>query len=64
MRHVAATPVGMSVTRERRSARVEGRTVRFRVEARDESELIGDGTHERVVVNVAKFDVRVQKKLG
>jgi predicted thioesterase len=43
---------------------VEGRTVRFRVEARDERELIGDGTHERVVVNVAKFDQRVQRKSG
>jgi predicted thioesterase len=43
--------------------RVEGRTVHFRVEARDERELIGDGSHERVVVNVAKFDERVQRKL-
>jgi predicted thioesterase len=41
-----------------------GRTVTFRVEAQDEKELIGDGTHERVVVNVAKFDARVQKKLA
>jgi predicted thioesterase len=38
--------------------------VTFRVEARDEKELIGDGAHERVVVNVAKFDQRVQRKLG
>jgi predicted thioesterase len=37
--------------------------VTFRVEARDETELIGDGSHERVVVNVAKFDQRVQHKL-
>jgi predicted thioesterase len=35
--------------------------VRFRVQARDEKELIGDGTHERVV-NVAKFHERVQRK--
>jgi fluoroacetyl-CoA thioesterase len=34
------------------------------VEARDEKELIGDGIHERVIVNVAKFDQRVQRKLG
>jgi predicted thioesterase len=38
--------------------------IRFRVEARDEKDLIGDGTHERVVVNVAKFDERVRRKLG
>jgi predicted thioesterase len=43
--------------------RVEGRTVDFRVEARDEKDLIGEGTHQRVIVNVAKFDQRVQRKL-
>jgi predicted thioesterase len=42
---------------------VEGRTVTFRVEARDEREVIGGGTHSRVVVNVARFDQRVQRKL-
>jgi fluoroacetyl-CoA thioesterase len=64
VRHIAATPVGMRVTARAEVVGVEGRTVRFRVEARDERELIGDGTHERVVVNVAKFDLRVQRKLG
>ena len=43
---------------------VEGRTLSFRVEARDEKEAIGGGSHQRVVVNVARFDARVQKKLG
>jgi fluoroacetyl-CoA thioesterase len=64
VRHIAATPVGMRVTASAEVTGVEGRTIRFRVEARDERELIGDGTHERVVVNVAKFDQRVQRKLG
>ena len=64
VRHIAATPVGMRVTAMAEVLEVEGRTIRFRVEARDESELIGDGTHERVVVNVAKFDQRVQRKLA
>jgi fluoroacetyl-CoA thioesterase len=63
VRHIAATPVGMRVTATAEVTGVEGRTIRFRVEARDERELIGDGTHERVVVNVAKFDERVQRKL-
>ena len=62
VRHVAATPVGMRVTATAEVTAVDGRTLRFRVEARDERELIGDGTHERVVVNVAKFDERVQRK--
>jgi len=64
VRHIAATPVGMRVTASAEVLAIEGRTIRFRVEARDERELIGDGTHERVVVNVAKFDQRVQRKLG
>jgi predicted thioesterase len=64
VRHVAATPVGMRVTATAEVTAIDGRTLRFRVEARDERELIGDGTHERVVVNVAKFDERVQRKSG
>jgi fluoroacetyl-CoA thioesterase len=63
VRHIAATPVGMRVTATAEVTGIEGRTVRFRVEARDEKELIGDGSHERVVVNVEKFDLRVQRKL-
>jgi fluoroacetyl-CoA thioesterase len=63
VRHVAATPVGMRVTASAEVVAIEGRSVRFRVEARDEKEIIGDGIHERVVVNVARFDERVQRKL-
>jgi fluoroacetyl-CoA thioesterase len=62
--HHAATPVGMHVTATARVLTVEGRRVRFAVEARDEKEVIGGGTHERIVVNVARFDERVQRKLG
>lgn len=64
VRHIAATPVGMKVSASARVSRVEGRTVYFALEAHDERELIADGTHERVIVNVAKFDARVQKKLA
>jgi fluoroacetyl-CoA thioesterase len=63
VRHIAATPVGMRVHATAEVFAVDGRTIRFRVEARDEVELIGDGSHERVVVNVAKFDQRLQRKL-
>jgi len=63
VRHIAATPVGMRVTATATLEKVDGRTLHFRVEARDERELIGDGTHERVVVNVEKFDQRVKRKL-
>ena len=64
VRHFAATPVGLRVTATAEVTAVEGRSIAFRVEARDEREVIGDGTHERVVVNVARFDARVQRKLG
>ena len=60
--HVAATPVGMRVRATAEVVKVEGRTVYFRVRAEDERELIGQGTHERVVVNVNRFDERVRKK--
>jgi fluoroacetyl-CoA thioesterase len=63
VRHIAATPVGMKIFASAVVESMSGRTVLFKVEARDEKELIGDGTHERVVVNVAKFDERVQRKL-
>jgi fluoroacetyl-CoA thioesterase len=64
VRHFAATPVGMRIWATSELIGVEGRTLSFRVEARDEKEPIGDGWHKRVVVNVARFDQRVQKKLG
>ena len=63
VRHLAATPVGMKVRATARVKKVDGRAVSFEVSAHDERDLIGDGLHERVVVNVAKFDQRVQRKL-
>jgi fluoroacetyl-CoA thioesterase len=62
--HHAATPVGMRIFASARLIGIEGRRLRFAVEARDERETIGEGFHERVVVNVARFDERVQKKLN
>lgn len=62
--HLAATPVGMQVTATADVISVEGRLVKFKVSARDERDLIGEGVHDRVVVNVAKFDLRVQEKIA
>ena len=61
--HVAATPIGLRVTATAEVIGIEGRTIKFRVEARDEFEAIGGGTHERVVVSVERFDERVQRKV-
>ncbi len=61
--HTAATPVGLRVTASAEVLRLEGRTITFRVEARDPFESIGGGIHQRVVVSVERFDARVQRKL-
>jgi predicted thioesterase len=63
-RHLAATPVGMQVRLEAEVIAVDGRRVRFRIEAFDEQEKIGEGLHERVVIDVARFAARVQAKAG
>jgi fluoroacetyl-CoA thioesterase len=63
VRHFAATPIGMHVIATAELIAIEGRTLSFRVEARDDKEPIGGGSHQRVVVNVARFDERVQRKL-
>ena len=62
--HYAATPVGMARRASAVVTRIDGRTVEFRVEAFDDKERVGDGTHTRVVVNVERFDQRVQRKLS
>lgn len=61
--HYAATPVGMTLRATAEVTKIDGRNVEFRVQAFDDRERVGDGTHSRVVVNVARFDQRIQKKL-
>jgi predicted thioesterase len=61
--HYAATPVGMTLRATAEVTKIDGRNVEFRVEAFDDRERIGDGTHKRVVVNVERFDKRIQRKL-
>lgn len=63
IQHIAATPVGLRVNARAELVSVEGRKLTFRVVAEDERELIGEGTHERIIVNVARFDERVKRKL-
>ena len=60
--HIAATPVGMRVHARAELTQMDGRQLSFRVVAEDEFEVIGEGSHERVVVNVERFDRRVQEK--
>lgn len=62
IRHLAATPVGMSVQFTATVLEVNDRRVFFRVEARDEKELAGEGTHERFVVNVPRLVAKLAAK--
>ncbi|MGA7972449.1 MAG: thioesterase family protein [Pseudolabrys sp.] len=62
VRHLAATPVGHQVTAEAEVTKVDGRRIEFKVSARDEMEEIGEGTHERVVVDRARLGKRLKEK--
>ena len=62
VRHLAATPIGMSVTFRSEVTGVEDRRLHFKVEAFDQKEKIGEGTHERAIINVARFAARLQSK--
>jgi predicted thioesterase len=64
LRHLAATPVGQSVTCIARVIQVDGRQIGFQIEARDAHELIARGVHRRAVVQVGSFASRVHQKLG
>jgi fluoroacetyl-CoA thioesterase len=62
VRHLAATPVGHQVTAEAEVTKVDGRRIEFKVSARDETEEIGSGTHERMVVNLDRLGARLAAK--
>src|SRR6185437_9570226 len=62
IRHLAATPVGQSVRAEAEVTKVAGRLIEFTVAASDETEAIGSGTHERVVINVKRLAQRLAAK--
>ena len=63
VRHLAATPVGMKVKAQAVVTKVEGRMLTFRVWADDEVEPIGEGEHQRVIINLDKFDQRMGAKI-
>ncbi len=62
VRHLAATPVGQQVRARAEVTAVDGRQVTFNVQAWDEAELIGEGTHTRFVIDVARYLQRVTAK--
>jgi fluoroacetyl-CoA thioesterase len=60
--HLAATPPGLTVTVDVRLDRVEGRKLSFAVSAHDGADKISEGTHERVVIDHARFAARISDK--
>jgi fluoroacetyl-CoA thioesterase len=62
VRHLAATPVGHRVRAEAEITKVEGRRIEFTVTASDETEQIGSGTHERMVVDRKRLAQRLAAK--
>ena len=60
--HLAAAPMGSHVTFRAEVLEVNGRRVEFRVEASTEHEKIGEGTHQRTIINVAKFAAKQAEK--
>ncbi len=62
VRHLAATPVGANVRAVARLMLIEGRRLTFRVLAYDDKETIGEGQHERMIVDRAKFMARTAGK--
>jgi fluoroacetyl-CoA thioesterase len=62
IRHLAATPVGHRVRAEAEVTKVEGRRIEFTVTASDETEEIGSGTHERMVVDRQRLAQRLAAK--
>lgn len=61
--HTAPTPIGMTVTCESELIAVEGRKLTFRVALYDGKGSVGEGTHERFIINEAKFAAKAQAKL-
>jgi fluoroacetyl-CoA thioesterase len=62
VQHLAATPAGHQVTADAVVTKVDGRRIEFDVSARDEIEQIGKGTHERMVVDMARLDKKLAAK--
>jgi fluoroacetyl-CoA thioesterase len=62
VRHLAPTPVGHQVTAQAEVTKVDGHRIEFKVSARDETEEIGSGTHERMVVDRSRLARRLEAK--
>ena len=63
IKHIAPTPVGMKVTCESTLTEVDGRRLVFEVIARDAKGVVGEGKHERFIIQNEKFQMKANAKL-
>lgn len=64
VRHLAATPIGMKVTARCTLGEIDRRRLAYTIEVHDELEKIGEGTHERFIVDADKHQQRIAEKLA
>ncbi|MDU2064950.1 MAG: thioesterase family protein [Sporomusaceae bacterium] len=64
VRHLAATPIGMTVRCTAKLTEIKGKRLIFSVEAFDEKEKVGEGTHERYIIELESFLKKSQSKLN
>lgn len=64
VRHISATSAGRRVTGEAEVTKIDGRRIEFTIRATEGAELIGTGTHERVIIDLAKFSQLLKSKFG
>ncbi len=62
MSHVAATPVGMAIEARIELVEIQGKLLSFRVACHDEAGLIGQGTHQRAIIDLQRFEQRLAAK--
>ena len=62
IKHLAPTPVGMSVVAKAELLEVNGNRLRFKVEAWDDKEKVGEGTHVRAIINASRFAEKLKQK--
>ena len=63
IKHLAATPVGAEITLNAEIINVGDSRILFKVSAKDKVELIGEGKHERYIINIPRFKERFNKKV-
>lgn len=64
IKHMSATPVGMNVSANAELIEIDGRRLVFKVEAFDDKDKIGEGTHERFIIDTEKFMQKTEAKLS